>query len=123
VTLISAVAETCLTRFAALDADAETAAVALVGFTFNRLPPTALMATPAEAEAVSKEPPISAVPDTTIAAVASTERTRLAAAVFDNETLTAAETYLIAAGPTLADAIDAVRFAAGIAPAKTSFAE
>ena len=78
-TLISALAETCLTRFAAPELEAETAAVALVGFTFNRSPPTAVMATPAEAEAVSKEPPISAAPDTTIAAVPETERTRLAA--------------------------------------------
>ena len=119
--LISAVAETCLTRLAAPELEAETAAVALAGFTFNRSPPDAVIATLAVALAVSKDPPISAVPDTTIAAAASTERTRLAAVAFDNETLAVAEAYCIAAGLTLADMIDAVRFAAGIAPDKTSF--
>ena len=120
VTLISAVAETCLTRLAAPALVADTAAVALVGFTFNSAPPDAVIAMLAVALAVSKDPPISAEPVTTIAAAALAKRTRLAVDVADIDILANAETYLIAAGPTLADAIDAVRFAVGIAPDKTS---
>ena len=52
----------------------------------------------------------------TTAADASTERNLPAVAVADAEMLAVAEAYCIAAGPTLADTIDAVRFAAGIAP-------
>ena len=78
VTLISAVAETCLTRFAAPELEAETAAVALVDLTFNRLPPSAVIAILAVALVVSKEPPIWPVPLTTIAAVALVDRRLLA---------------------------------------------
>ena len=76
--LISALAETCLTRFAAPELEAETAAVALIGFTFNRSPPTAVMATTAVALDVSREPPISAVPFTATSAVAVVDRRLLA---------------------------------------------
>ena len=116
VTLICAVAATRRTRFAAPELDAAMAAVAAVGLTFIKSPPVAVTAMLAVADAVSSDPPISAVPFTAIAAVAATGLILLAVAVADAETLDAAETYFIAAGPTLAVATDAVRFAAGIAP-------
>ena len=115
-TLICAVAATRRTRFAAPELDAETAAVAVVGLTFSRSPPVAVTEIFAVADAVSSDPPISAVPFTTTAAVAATGLILLAVAVADAEMLGVAETYFIAAGPTLAVATDAVRFAAGIAP-------
>ena len=78
VTLISAVAETFLTRLAAPALVADTAAVALVGFTFNKLPPSAVIETLAVALAVSKDPPISAAPLTTRSAVAVVDRRLIA---------------------------------------------
>jgi len=116
VTLICAVAATRRTRFAAPALDAETAAVAAVGLTFSRSPPVAVTAMYAVADSVSSDPPISAVPFTAIAAVAATGLILLAVAVADVDKLDVAETYFIAAGPTLAVATEAVRFAAGIAP-------
>lgn len=116
VTLICAVAATRRTRFAAPELDAAMAAVAVVGLTFSRSPPVAVTAMLAAADTVSSDPPIWPVPFTAIAAVASTGLILLAVAVADAEMLGVAETYFIAAGPTLAVATDAVRFAAGIAP-------
>jgi len=78
VALIPALAEACLTRLAAPALEAETAAVALVGFTFNRLPPSAVIETLAVALAGSKDPPISAVPFTTRSAVAVVDRRLIA---------------------------------------------
>jgi len=116
VTLICAVAATRRTRFATPALAAETAAVAAVGLTFSRSPPAAVTAMFAVAEVVSKDPPIWPVPFTAITAVADTGLVLLAVAVADADIFDVAETYFIAAGPTLAVAIDAVRFAAGIAP-------
>jgi len=116
VTLICAVAATRRTRFAAPALDAAMAAVAVVGLTLSRSPPVAVRAMLAVADAVSSDPPIWPVPFTAIAAVASTGLILLAVAVDDAEMLGVAETYFIAAGPTLAVATEAVRFADDIAP-------
>ena len=115
-TLICAVAATRRTRFAAPELDAAMAAVAAVGLTFSKSPPVAVTAMFAVADAVSSDPPISAVPFTAIAATAAIGLILLAVAVADVDKLDVAETYFIAAGPTLAVATEAVRFAAGIAP-------
>ena len=115
-TLICAVAATRRTRFAAPALDAAMAAVAVVGLTLSRSPPVAVRAMLAVADAVSSDPPIWPVPFTAIAAVASTGLILLAVAVDDAEMLGVAETYFIAAGPTLAVATEAVRFADDIAP-------
>ncbi len=116
VTLICAVAATRRTRFAAPELDAAMAAVAVVGLTFSRSPPVAVTAMLAVADAVSSDPPISAVPFTAIAAVAATGLILLAVAAADAEMLGVARKYFMAAGPTLAAATEAVRLASGIAP-------
>ena len=56
------------------------------------------------------------MPFTAIAAVAATGLILLAVAAANAEMLGVARKYFIAAGPTLAVATEAVRFAAGIAP-------
>ena len=75
-----------------------------------------MTATLAVADVLSESPATVAVPAMTTAADASSERNLPAVAVADVDTLDVAETYFIAAGPTLAVATEAVRFAAGIAP-------
>ena len=116
VTLICAVAATRRTRSATPALDAAMAAVAVVGLTLSRSPPVAMTVMLTVAASVSNDPPISAVPFTAIDAVAATGLILLAVAVADAKMLGMAETYFIAAGPTLAVATDAVRFASGIAP-------
>lgn len=78
-----------------------------------------MTATLTVADVFSESPATVAVPAMTTAANASTERNLLAVTAAVAPTPAVAETYFIAAGPTLAVAIDAVRLAAGIAPVST----
>ena len=78
VTLICAEAATRRTRFATPALDAAMAAVPVVGLTFSSAPPVAVTAMLAVADAVSKEPPISAVPFTAMPADAAASLCRLA---------------------------------------------
>jgi hypothetical protein len=119
-TLVLAVAAHWRKRAALPDVAADMAAAALNGRIFWQAA-LAVTATLAVADVFSESPTTVAVPAMTTAADASTERNLPAVAVADAEMLGVADAYCIAAGPTLADMIDAVRFAAGIAPDKTSF--
>lgn len=70
----------------------------------------------AVADVVSTSPRITAVPLMITAAVAAAWWILLAVAAAVAPALAVAETYFIAAGPTVAVATDAVRFADDIAP-------
>ena len=121
-TLVLAVAAHWRKRTALPDVAADMVAAALVGRNFRQTA-LAVTATLAVADVLSESPATVAVPAMTTAADASSERNLPAVAVADVDTLDVAETYFIAAGPTLADAIDAVRFADGIAPVSNDLFE